>query len=86
MKARETILSSVALSSFFFLALKIAIKSHRPPSNAGIGKTFIHAKETEINAPRKAKLVGPAEVNAGNSTPIIPTGPETESPTDEIAA
>ena len=62
------------------------MRSHRPPSKAGIGSTFIHASDTEISAVRNAKLAGPAEVNAGNNTPIIPTGPDTESPTDEIAS
>ena len=85
-KARETIFSSISLVNFFFLTLYSAIKNHRPPSSAGIGKTFIHANETEINAARKARFVGPAAVKAGNKTPIIPTGPETESLTSESAS
>ena len=62
------------------------MSNHRPPSNAGIGNTFIQASDTDIKAVKNAKLVGPAAVNAGNSTPTIPTGPDTESPTDEIAS
>ena len=85
-KALATIFSSISLVNFFFLALNMAINSQRPPSSAGIGNTFIQAKETESNAAKNAKLAGPAEVNAGNSTPIIPTGPDTESPTEEIAS
>ena len=64
----------------------MAIKNHLPPSSAGIGKTFIQASDTEIRAARKAKFEGPAAVNDGNKTPIIPTGPVTESPTVLIAS
>ena len=85
-KARDTIFSSISLVNFFLRNLKIAIRSQRPPSSAGIGNTFMQANDTEINAARKAKLDGPAAVKAGNSTPMMPTGPETESPTDEMAA
>ena len=80
-KARPTIFSSVCFLSFLPRSLKSPIRNQRPPSRAGIGRTFIQAREMEITAAKKARLVGPALVKAGKSTPIIPTGPETESPT-----
>ena len=59
MKAPLTILLSVSGVSGRFRNLKRAMRSQRPPSRAGIGRTFIQASEIEMMAARRRMLVSP---------------------------
>ena len=63
----------------------MVIRSQRPPSSAGIGRTFIQARLTEIRAARKA--MSEAEpTKAGKIVPSIPTIPVTPCPASEICS
>ena len=74
-------------SASFVSGLRItrynAVTNHRPPSSAGIGKTFITASVSEIIAAIINTYVAPAFSAAGKMMPKIASGPATLSPTAE---
>ena len=62
----------------------MVIMSHLPPSRAGIGKTFMQAREMEITAIKRKSMVGPEWIRFGKYPPMMPTMPETPSVASEI--
>ena len=57
--------------------------SQRPPSSAGIGRIFMHAKLIEIIAVSIKTISSPIEMMFGKISPITKIGPETLSPAFE---
>jgi len=53
-KVVAIIFPSASVESFFLINLEIVIIVQRPPSRAGIGRTFIQAREMEMMAVRKS--------------------------------